>query len=272
MSEQSFTAHERTGWERNAIAYDDVDLPATEQAFGPLLDSFGELAGKQLLEVASGTGILARHAINRGAVVTGIDFATNMIALARQNCPEARFQEGNGEALPFEDGAFDAVACSFGLLHMADPERAMREAARVLAPNGRLAFTVWAGPDQGNAFLGAILGTYQEYADMDVGLPPAPPMFALANPAIRDPMLTAAGFDDISARDLAIEWPIKNRAIMVEFIEKGAVRTNMVYERQTPEVQKRIRDVLMSHTDRYIAEGRSGVPCPAVLVTAAKSG
>jgi hypothetical protein len=94
-------------------------------------------------------------------------------------------------------------------------------------------------------------------------------MFAMADPAVRDPMLQDAGFRDIRARDLAIVWPVDGPGASLEFVLKGAVRTRMVYERQTPEVQERIRNALAEATAKYVKLG--GIPCPAVLVTATKA-
>jgi SAM-dependent methyltransferase len=268
MSDQTFSELEREGWQRNASEYDNVDLPATRQAFAPLLDSVGALRGRHVLELASGTGHVAAEAVARGATVVGVDVAPNMIALARQRVPGASFREANAEALPFHDNEFDYVLCCFGLLHFAQPAQALREAARVLKPGGILSFTVWCAPEQGGEFLGLILKTYQSHANMDVGLPPAPPMFALADRGVRDPMLTEAGFQEIRARDIAIVWPIGGPETPFEFVLKGAVRTRMVYERQIPEIQQRIREALAAATIPYVKAG--GIPSPAVLVTATR--
>ena len=104
--------------------------------------------------------------------------------------------------MPFKDGQFDAVICSFGLLHFAEPARALREAARVLKPGGMLSFTVWHSPQNGGEFFKLVLGTNQRLANMDVGLPPAPPMFALTDAPVRDPMLAQAGFQECVPRTL----------------------------------------------------------------------
>jgi SAM-dependent methyltransferase len=194
-----------------------------------------------------------------------------MVALARQRVPGATFHEGAAEALPFEDEQFDVVLCAFGLLHFAQPAQALREAARVLKPGGTCAFTVWQAPEQGNEFLGLILGTYQAHAKLEVGLPPAPPLFGLADPTVRDPMLRQAGFGDIQTRDLAIVWPLRGPETACEFVLKGAVRTRMLYDRQTPQVQQRIREALVAETMPYARDGKAGIPCPAVLVTAFKT-
>ena len=270
MSGKTFAEYERDGWERNAGDYDDVDLPATGQAIDPLLESLGILKGQRLLEIASGTGHLAKAAVARGATVVGIDVATNMVELARKLVPGAIFHEGNGEALPFEDETFDAVACSFGLLHMAQPETAVREVARVLKPGGSFAYTVWYGPDSGSEFFRVLLGTYQERADTNVGLPPAPPLFALSDCAVYEPMLRRAGLQDINERRLAIVWPLRGPETVFEFATKGAVRTRMLYERQSHDVQRRIRDALVEKTTLYLRDGKTGIPCPVALVSARK--
>jgi SAM-dependent methyltransferase len=269
MQQATFSELEREGWQRNASQYDSIDLPATRQAFDALLDSAGDLRGRQILEVACGTGHLAAAALARGAKVIGVDIAPDMIALSRRHVAGAEFREADAEALPFDDAQFDVVLCCFGLLHFSRPERALREASRVLKFGGKLAFTVWCPPEQGGKFMELILKTYESHANLDVGLPPAPPMFAFTDPALRDPMLIAAGFREIATRDVAIVWPIKTRESTFEFVVKGAVRSRMVYERQTPEVQERIRQALAAATAPYVVAG--GVPSPAMLVTAVRA-
>jgi SAM-dependent methyltransferase len=270
MQEETFAQLERDGWQRNAADYDVVDLPATRQAFGPLLDSLGDLRGRHVLELAFGTGHLAAEALARGATVVGVDVAPAMVALARQRVPGASFNEGDAEALPFKDGQFDAVICCFGLLHFAEPDRALREAARVLKPGGIVSFAVWHSPQNGGELFKLVLGTYEKLANMDVGLPPAPPLFALTDAAVRDPMLAQAGFQDVRTQDIPVTWPLRGPESVVEFVLKGAVRSRMVYERQTPQIQQRIREALAAGTAAYLQKGSAGIPNRALLVTARK--
>jgi SAM-dependent methyltransferase len=142
----TFTSLERDGWNRNAAAYADVILGFTSQAFAPLLDGLGDLRGRRLLDVASGTGHLAKAAADRGAIAEGVDIAPEMAARAGRLFPALTFRVGSADALPYDDNSFDAVTCCFGLLHMERPERAIAEAFRVLRPGGRFAYTVWHGP------------------------------------------------------------------------------------------------------------------------------
>ncbi len=104
--------------------------------------------GDKVLDVACGTGVLARAAANRlgsGELVTGIDVNDGMLAVARGKSPGINWQEGQAENLPFEDNTFDGVVSQFSLMFFMDQKQAIREMIRVLKPGGRLAVAVW-GP------------------------------------------------------------------------------------------------------------------------------
>ncbi len=65
--------------------------------------------------------------------------------------------------------------------------------------------------------------------------------------------------------------PARGPETTVEFALDGAVRTHMLYERQTPAVQQRIREALITGTLPYVRDGKAGIPCPALLVRARKT-
>jgi len=93
--------------------------------------------GKTLLDIACGGGYFLREALDRGALAVGVDISTEALKIARENAPGAALFCGNGESLPFGDGAFDYAVNLGSLEHFLDPVRAVREMARILKPGGR---------------------------------------------------------------------------------------------------------------------------------------
>ena len=87
----TFAQAELEGWDRNAADYDALVLPATCQAFGPILESLDTIKNTKVLEMASGTGHLAQLLTDKGAEVTAIDFAPEMIHSARRRFPAVKF-------------------------------------------------------------------------------------------------------------------------------------------------------------------------------------
>ena len=177
----TFKELERQGWGAKADNYNALAGQITAGAVAPLLDATGVHAGTQILDVATGPGYVAAGADARGAHAIGIDFAADMVAAARRRYPRIEFREGDAENLAFDPESFDAVVCAFGILHIADPDKAIAEAYRVLRPDGRFAFTVWAGPDR-HDFFAIVLKALEAHGNTQVSLPPAPPIFRFSDP------------------------------------------------------------------------------------------
>ena len=103
-------------------------------------------AGDRVLDVACGTGIVARQAQDRvgpSVRVIGVDPNAAMLAVARQVAPEIDWREGNATSLPIGDGQVDVVFCQQGLQFVPDKLAAVRDMRRVLAAGGRIAVATW---------------------------------------------------------------------------------------------------------------------------------
>ena len=103
---------------------------------------------RHLLEVAAGTGVVTwqlRDALPKNALLTAIDISDSMMDVARAKFlphEQVTFQIADAVALPFDDDAFDAVVCQFGVMFF-DKEAAFRETHRTLRQGGRYLFSVW---------------------------------------------------------------------------------------------------------------------------------
>ena len=120
-----------------AYLFEPYARPANEVIFGQL--GVGE--GTRLLDIACGSGLAAQLAARRGAVVTGIDASEALVSIARARTAEGDFRVGDMFALPFPDACFDAATSFNGIWQGC--QAALREAARVLVPGGRLGLTFW---------------------------------------------------------------------------------------------------------------------------------
>jgi SAM-dependent methyltransferase len=111
--------------------------------------------GDRVLDVACGTGILARKAASRvgsHGFVAGVDANPGMLVVAERLEPSVRWHQGVAESLPYEDGSFDAVVSQFGLMFFTDRSAALREMTRVLACGGRMAVAVWESLERSHAY------------------------------------------------------------------------------------------------------------------------
>jgi demethylmenaquinone methyltransferase/2-methoxy-6-polyprenyl-1,4-benzoquinol methylase len=96
--------------------------------------------GDTVLDVATGTGLVARAVVARfGCTVVGVDQSGGMLAEARRRTPGVELVQASADALPFDDGRFDALTFTYLLRYVADPAATLRELARVVRPGGTIA-------------------------------------------------------------------------------------------------------------------------------------
>lgn len=106
----------------------------------------GAAPGQRVLDLGAGTGISTAEFARDGAYAVGTDFSLGMLAAGRLARPQVPLLAGDALALPFGDGAFDAVTISFALRNVVDPDAALRELLRVTRPGGRLVVCEFSHP------------------------------------------------------------------------------------------------------------------------------
>ncbi|GAA2778518.1 class I SAM-dependent methyltransferase [Crossiella cryophila] len=162
-------------------------------------------AGDHVLDVGCGTGQATREAARASGSgrVLGVDISAPMLARARQlsaaeGLANVTFEEADAQVHAFPPAGFDLCLSRFGTMFFADPVAAFSNIGRALRPGARLVLLVWQGQDR-NEWATAIRQTI-------TGEPPATPTgrnaFTLADPAVTEGILTAAGFTEIDFADV----------------------------------------------------------------------
>jgi len=266
----AFHNFEHEGWQRAAAQYDAGFGDVTAQSVEPILDAVHAIEGVRLLDVACGPGYVASAAARRGcAPVTGTDFSSAMIELARRRDPAVAFDVGDAEALDFPADTFDAVTMNFGMLHLSHPDTAISEAFRVLRPGGRYAFTVWDSPPKTAGFE-IVLDAVRRHGTMAVPLPDGPPFFRFSDPKESIRSLEAVGFESVETAIVPQIWKIQSGADLFLAMRRSAVRTAALLSMQAPDALLNIEREISEGANSYRKGSGIELPMPAVLTSAVK--
>lgn len=140
-------------WSSGGKAYDEISRGIAD-AIEHCVVRLQPRRGERILDLSTGTGWTSRVVARRGASVVGVDIASGLLeaaaAKAQAEGLPIQYELGDAESLPFEDGAFDAVVSTFGVMFASRPEAAAAELARVCKKGGRIALTTWL--NDGNVF------------------------------------------------------------------------------------------------------------------------
>lgn len=259
---EAIARFENETWSRCAKGYMDGFGALVADGVAPLLDEVNVSAGDRVLDVGTGPGLVASMAAERGANPIGLDFSETMLAEARRLHPQLEFHAGSAEALPFGDNEFDAVVGNFVLHHSGDPNKVLKEAFRVLRPEGRMGFTVWADLSRLEAF-GLFFAAAEEHAG--AAELPHGPLFGVSEFNVFHDMARDAEFRDSSVRELPIMWRTPS---IDSFL--AAFRDWANLEAFPNDVRHLIEETVRERADAYRQGDAFAIPNPAILVTAVK--
>lgn len=266
----TFAAVEKREWTDANVAqsYARVFATAADMVVPHLVEAVRAGNTTRALDLCCGHGNVTGGLVRAGAQVTGLDFSRAMLDMARVAVPEARFVEGDAMALDFDDASFDAVTIGFGMPHVPDPPKVVSEARRVLRSGGRLAFSVWCGPEVDTA-LGYVFGAIARHGAPDITLPPGPGANDYADLAIAFPVLKAAGFADCHQSTVASEWQVSDPGAPYDYFRDGTARGGALLRPQPMENANAIRAAVVAEVlDKHGQGPEWRVPIPAVVTVA----
>ena len=251
--------------------YESLFVPALfEQWTRHLIDGAGVREGSHVLDVACGTGVLARAALNRtgpdGRVV-GVDPAPGMLVAANEIESAIDWALCGAEAMEFEDESFDCVVSQFGMMFFPDRQQSAIEMFRVLRPGGSLAIAVWNSVENNPAY-GDIISVLKEQVSTEAADALRLP-FSLGNSNDVTTVLEDSGFTGISVDTKTESARFPSSRTMVEAELRGWLPLFDIFLDEA-----KINDVLVE-SDKTLssyanAAGEAVFPTSAHVITARK--
>lgn len=267
MTFEAFKSAEKEGWDARAAAYDKFTGRVTTGAIPTLLAMAETAPGNRILDLCCGTGRAAGAASALGAIAEGLDVSPEMVRAAKAAFPAVSYSVGDAETIPKDDDLYDAVICSFGVMHVGSPEAMFKEIARVLKPGGRVALSHWVGPPDSPLFR-IVFGTIQRLADMSV-VPPSPPPFALSSEDAMREALQSSGFGEVSCSLLPLVFKAP-QGKFAEHFRAFAARAAVILDKQTDDTLNEIYAAWENQLESFLVEGEYRVPMPALAVTSTR--
>jgi len=250
-----------------AEVYETFFVPALFQEWGSRVAEAAHIQpGQRVLDVACGTGVLARAVARRvgpeGEVV-GLDINAGMLAVARQKAPQIEWWLGPAEALPFEDNRFDAVVSQFSLMFFEEKKKALQEMVRVLRPGGRLAVAVWDSLDNTPAYAAVTALLKRLFGDEAANALRAP--FSLGDPVLLQSLFTEANIPEakIATIEGVARFPSIKAWVYTDI--KGWTLADMIDDAQFEHLLTEAEKVLQPFVT---PEGSVAFSSPAHIVTA----
>ena len=259
-------------YEKNVVTYTTAPFAAI------LLELANPTMGERVLDVACGTGVVARQTAPRvgasGAIV-GVDINPAMLTVARSiPIPEGAsidWREGSALSLPLPDNSFDMVLCQAGLQFFPDRPAALREMYRVLKPGGRVAISVWRSPEH-NPVAQLIWGTMARHLNTTIS--ELTPAMSLGDADELGTLLTSAGFAEVTivARSHTVREPRNPQLVARIFPSVAAVVPTFtgMGEQEKAALAQAVQSEIDLALEKYIEGGEQLYPMSAHIALARK--
>lgn len=265
---EGFAELETKGWSDDTISSGYVTMfsEASDMAIPSIVSQVG--SNSRVLDLCCGQGNVTEALAKAGHTVTGVDFSAKMLLHARERFPAGDFIEADAQDLPFEEGSFDSVVCSFGLMHIPDQPKALSEIRRVLKPNGQFIMTSWCGPDVSPVFQ-VFYSSVQEHGDPSVTMPDSPNFHQYANEEIAKSILSKAGFNVLTQEQVDCYWMLEAPEFLAEIFQNGAPRGGYLLSKQPKAHNAAIKQAVAEKvSDRFTDGDKWRAPMPSSLIVA----
>jgi ubiquinone/menaquinone biosynthesis C-methylase UbiE len=243
-----------------------------------MLDAARIEPGQRVLDVAAGAGDqtidIARRVGPTGSVLA-TDVSTRILELARANLLAAGLgqvstRQADAQALGLANTGFDAVVCRLGLMFCTEPLAALNGIRSALAPGGRFAALVFAGPET-NPCIALTMRTACRHAGVGPAAPDAPgSLLSLGRPGLLESLLHEAGFKGVQVHPVSAPFRTARCADYVDFVRTSGSPLIEVLKSLTPQARADAWADITSQLERFSTDGAWEGPNELLLCSAVK--
>ncbi len=227
-------------WGASASDWAEIQEKACLPVYLAVFERVGLRAPDRYLDAGCGAGLAAQHAAARGAEVSGLDAAENLLSIARARVPTGDFRIGDLEALPYPDDSFDLVTGFNAFQYAADQTAALLEARRVAKKRGRVVVVTWGNPEG------------MEAASLVLALKPllpqpppgAPGPFALSNETSLRAFASAASLEPEEIMDVDSPWKYADLSTALRGLRSSGVAARAIEHSSAEAVDEAHADAL----------------------------
>jgi SAM-dependent methyltransferase len=262
------------GWDRNRTFMRETCDHVAEW----LVEHLDAREGDTILDLAAGpgdNGFLAAKVVGESGKIISTDFAPRMVEVAQKHAQERGL--GNvetrvldAERMDLADDSVDGIICRWGFMLMIDPQTALGECRRVLKDGGRLAFSVWGGPEK-NPWVTLPGMTMIQLGHQPGGDPFGPGgMFSMADHDTIRSKVEKAGFDSVEIEEMPVDWKYESFVHAWEFMTEVAGALATMVKTLPPDEVEKLRIALEDNVAPYRGEDGT-ITLPGVTINVVAS-
>ncbi len=260
------------GWKR----WDDFTMRFLHSQAVRIIESLRLKPDDHVLDIACGTGepgMTAASIVHQG-FVTATDLAEGMLQIAKEKSSHKKLNNFHTLTadvceLPFDDASFDAISCRLGFMFFPDMQMAAHEMYRVLKPGGRIAVTVWAGPEN-NPWITALMGVISRHVELSEVPKDAPGLFRCARSGCVTALFKEAGFSGIMETEIKGMMACDSVDEYWNFLTAVVPPVVMALKEKDNTIVSSIKSEVDSILNERFPGKRKNIPFEARLVTGGK--
>jgi len=270
---------QRTSWNKSSPGWkkwDDLTMDFLKPYGAEIIRHLNLSETDLVLDVAAGTGepgLTIASKLKKGKVII-TDLADEMLVIAhenatRQGIKNVEFSVCDVTEMPFEDNTFDAISCRMGFMFFPDMLLAAKEMVRVLKPGGKIAASVWSGPEK-NFWVAAALGAVKNNMEMPTPPPGSPGMFRCAKDGMIAELFKQAGLKSISQTEISGKLNCKTTDTYWSFVSEVVGPVVTALSQADSALKEKIKTELYQSVQQKYPEGEVSIDSNAIIISGQK--